>query len=115
MHKFLQTTFKSIFALPTKIQLMNDLDQLRQENQELIADNSQLMAENDGLKLDKQKLIQENYRLSQNLTAALASIQDLQEQLIRYQSAQPEMPLSLDETFDSDDLVAIEQLVHEFN
>ena len=56
MLKFLQTTFKSILALPTKIQLINDLDQLIEDNQELIADNYQLMAENDGLKRDKQHL-----------------------------------------------------------
>ncbi len=111
MLKFLQ----SIFALPTKIQLINDLDELIEDNQELISDNYQLMAENDGLKRDKQQLIQENYRLSQNLTAALASIQELQEQLIRFQSPQPDLPLELDETFDSNELETIDQLVQEFN
>ena len=99
MLKFLQTTFKSIFAIPTKIQLMQD-------NQKLISDNSQLMAENDGLRRDQQQLIQENYQLSQNLTAALLKIQDLQEQ---------DIPLKLDETFDSNDLASIEQLLQEFN
>ena len=111
MLKFLQ----SIFALPSKVQLINDLDQLMQDNQELITDNYQLMAENDELKRDKQQLIQENYRLSQNLTAALASIQDLQEQLIQCQSAQPDIPLSLDETFDSNALATIDRLIQEFN
>ena len=111
MLKFLQ----SIFAIPTKIQLINDLDELIEDNQELIADNSQLMAENNGLKRDKQQLIQENYQLSQNFEQALLKIQSLQEQLIRFQSPQPEMTLSLDETFDSNDLATINQLIQEFN
>ena len=111
MLKFLQ----SIFALPSKVKLINDLDELMEDNQELIADNSQLMAENDGLKRDKQQLIHENYQLSQNFEQALLKIQGLQEQLIRFQSPQPDLPLELDETFNSNELETIEQLVQEFN
>ena len=108
MLKFLQATFKSIFAIASKLLLINELDQLRTKNEELILKNHRLFTE-------KTELIRENYRLSQNLSGAIASIQDLQEQLIRYQSAQPEMPLSLDETFDSNDLATINQLIQEIN
>ncbi len=111
MLKFLQ----SIFVIPSKVKLINDLDELIEDNQELIADNYKLMAENDGLKRDKQQLIHENYQLSQNFEQALLKIQSLQEQLIRFQSPQPGMPLSLDETFDSNDLATINQLIQEFN
>ncbi len=129
MLKFLQ----SIFALPTKIQLINDLNELIEDNQELIADNYQLMAENDELKRDIQQIIHDNYQLSQNFEQALLKIQGLQEQLIRFQSPQTDTPLTLDETFDaecghpqapefnsgermtSNELETIEQLVQEFN
>ena len=94
MLKFLQ----SIIKIPTKLRLFD-----------------QLIIKLERLKQDKQQLIRENYRLSQNFEQALASIQDLQEQLIQCQSAQPEIPLSLDETFDSNDLATIDQLIREFN
>ena len=94
MLKFLQ----SIIKIPTKLRLFD-----------------QISIKLERLKQNNQQLIQENYRLSQNLTASLQKIQDLQSQLIQCQFPEPEMTLSLDETFDSNDLVAIEQLVQEFN
>ncbi len=94
MLKFLQ----SIIKIPTKLRLFD-----------------QISIKLERLKQDKQQLIRENYRLSQNLTASLKKNEDLQEQLIQCQSPQPDTPLTLDETFDSNDFKTIEQLVQEFN
>ncbi len=91
MLKFLQ----SIINIPTKLRLFD-----------------QIIIELEQLKQDKQQLIKENYRVTQNFERAILKIQSLREQ---DQSAQPETPLTLDETFDSNDLETIDQLVQEFN
>ena len=94
MLKFLQ----SIINIPTKLRLFD-----------------QIIIELEQLKQDKQKLIRENYRVTQNFQGAIQTINQLQEQLIRVQSPQPEIPLELDETFESNELETIEQLLQEFN